>query len=126
MGDRNAGKCIAEIAGFRYETAADVAAPGQIVSCEITQADDEATQCTLIVFDRVDPASIPPYVEFNRFPNPRIVENIPVIVYGGWPDEGLFKMFEGVLAVKSMDEETPSHTKFVAYDQTRALRKNDR
>jgi hypothetical protein len=124
--ERLAGKFIVDIGGFRYENAADHLLPGQPVSCEVERRDDEAARATLVVFDRVDPSSKPPYVEFNRFPNPRKVENIPFIVYGGWPDEGLVKMFEGTLIKKGMDEDIPSMTRFIAADFTYKLRKHAR
>lgn len=124
--ERLAGKFIVEIGGFRYESAADHFAPGQPVSCEVERRDDEVARATLVVFDRVDPSSNPPYIEYNRFPSPRKVENIPFIVWGGWPDEGLVKMFEGILIKKGMDEAIPSMTRFIGADSTYKLRKRGR
>jgi hypothetical protein len=117
------GRFIVQINGFEYRNASDHFGPGQAVSCEITHRDNEAAQLVLTVFDRVDPASAIPYVEFNRHPNPRIVPDISVQGWGGLADGPLVKMFDGVLVIKSMDEEIPSMTKFVAFDHTYKLRR---
>ena len=120
---REGGIFIVKIAGFTYRNAADRFEPGQPTTLEIEQRDNEASRLTLMVFDRVDPTSTPPYVEFNRFPNPRKVEDVLVQAWIGWADESLIKVFEGNLVIKSMDEEIPSCTKFVALDDTYKLRK---
>lgn len=122
MGDRLVGYFRVEIGGVIYENGSPPETPGQPVSLEIEHRDDESSRLTLTVFDNVTLGSVP-YPEFNRIPNPRKFESVPVLAWAEWEDEQIVKMFEGNLTIKTMDEEIPSHTKFVALHDSYKLRK---
>jgi hypothetical protein len=120
MGDRLVGFCRVTIDGFPYENGPDPSAPGQPISCVIEHTDQDASRLELTVWDA---ATDKPYPEFNRFPSPRIAQNIRVICHAGWEDEEIVKMFEGVLVIATMDMVIPSTTTFIAYHNSYKLRK---
>jgi hypothetical protein len=122
MGDRLVGQILVIINGVQYRNGADSDDPGKLVSVEIERRDDEAARATVVLWDVFSDVAYP---EFNRHPNPRKVK-YGVEIYGGWEDEPIVKMFAGYCSIKTFDEEIPSHTKFVAVDESGELRKYGR
>lgn len=119
MSDKLGVKCIVTVNGRPYHFAPDTTENGQLISVEVEHRDNEASRIGVSAWDGLHDQH---FIEYDAIPNPRCNEAIPIDCVAGWEDEGLVRLFGGLLTAKQAEYQL-SQTRFVGLHEAFKLRK---